>query len=240
MSVSSDLGRRRVGVALRAAVSAATFGPGPGGRGAQGDDLVGVLQQEAEQPLVLGVEAGGHRGQPGPGAVEGVDVDGHRDLEALAVVAQVDRVHDGHVGLVDPLGAQRGLGRGGELVEGGADLVVGGVGELADVRAGGLVAQARRRVAVGAEHAGARRDDDRPAAGELPEGVGVQRAGPAEGDEGEVAGVEALLDAHQPQRAEHVLVDDVDDAARGGLDAVERGGVGDGLHRGAGRPRRRG
>jgi hypothetical protein len=39
---------------------------------------------------------------------------------------------------------------------------------------------------------------------------------------------------HQPQPAEHVLVDDVDDAGRGGIDAKPHR-VGDGGHGGVGR-----
>jgi len=55
----------------------------------------------------------------------------------------------------------------------------------------------------------------------------VQRAGAAEGHQREVAGVEALLDRDQPERAEHVLVDDVDDAGGGRLHAGQVGGVRD-------------
>ena len=42
--------------------------------------------------------------------------------------------------------------------------------------------------------------------------------GPAEGDQREVARIEALLHRDQAERTEHVLVDDVDDAGGGPLE----------------------
>ena len=69
----------------------------------------------------------------------------------------------------------------------------------------------------------------------LPSALACSGSRPAERDEREVAWVEALLHRDQAQRPEHVLVDDVDDAGRGGLDRVETRGVRDGLH---GRARR--
>src|SRR5664280_3292573 len=78
--------------------------------------------------------------------------------------------------------------------------------------------QTRRRVAVGAENARRRWDDDRPRTGQATEGVGVQWSRATEGDEREVTRVEALLHRDQTQGAEHVLVDDVDDPRRSVLD----------------------
>jgi hypothetical protein len=63
----------------------------------------------------------------------------------------------------------------------------------------------------------------------------VQRAGAAEGDEGEVARVEALLHRDQSQPAEHVLVDDVDDPGGGRLRGLQAHRLGDLADRG---PRR--
>ncbi len=44
--------------------------------------------------------------------------------------------------------------------------------------------------------------------------AGVQRTGPAERDQGEIAGIEPALDGDQPQRALHVGVGQVDDRGR--------------------------
>ena len=63
------------------------------------------------------------------------------------------------------------------------------------------------------------------------ERVGMQRTGAAEGDQREVARIVALLDRHEPQRAEHVLVDDVDDALGRVFDETDAERVGDLLHR---------
>ena len=147
------------------------------------------------------------------------------------MVAQVGGVLD-PVGVAGhAVGLDRRGGLLGQLVEQPGELGVGELREAPDDGARRLVAHAGGRVAVRAQDAGRGRDDDRPGAGEPAQGVGVQRPGAAEGDEREVARVEALLHAHQAQRAQHVLVDDVDDARRGRLGAVEVGGVGDGLHR---------
>ncbi len=45
--------------------------------------------------------------------------------------------------------------------------------------------------------------------------IRMQRPRSAEGDQREIARIVALLDRHEAQRAEHVLVDDIDDALRG-------------------------
>ena len=55
----------------------------------------------------------------------------------------------------------------------------------------------------------------------------MQRPGAAEGDQREVARVEALLHRDQPQPAEHVLVDDVDDPGGGGLRGLQPHRLGD-------------
>ena len=65
-----------------------------------------------------------------------------------------------------------------------------------------------RRTSTPGEPAG----DGRPAAHQPRDRIDVQRPGAAEAHQREVARVVALLDRDHPQRAEHVLVDDVDDA----------------------------
>ena len=61
---------------------------------------------------------------------------------------------------------------------------------------------------------------DRPGTQQTRERIGVQRTGAAERDQRVVARIVTLLDRHEPQRADHVLVDDVVDAERGVLDAL--------------------
>ena len=68
------------------------------------------------------------------------------------------------------------------------------------------------------------------------QGGGVQRAGAAEGAEREVARVEAALDQHRAQGADHVVVGDADDGERGVGDAAAEpvGEAGDGRVGGVG------
>ena len=117
----------------------------------------------------------------------------HRQLERLSGVAEVR------------------LAVGGELAR---------VGERRDVRAHGVSPlvggdQAERR-----ENTRGGRYED----GRHPELLGerarVQRAGAAERDEREVARIEALLDGHDTQRADHLGVHDVDHGGR--VDRAER------------------
>ena len=80
-----------------------------------------------------------------------------------------------------------------------------------------FVPGSRRRVSVGAEHAGARRHDHRPAPEDARQRVGVHRARATERHQRKVAGIEALLHGNETQRADHGLVDDVVDAGSGPL-----------------------
>ena len=97
---------------------------------------------------------------------------------------------------------------------------LGGVGfrELADEGARGFVAQRRRRIAERAEHARTRRNDRRPGAEQARQRIRMQRPRAAESDQRVVARIVALLDGDEPQRPDHVLVDDVVDALGGVLD----------------------
>ena len=117
-----------------------------------------------------------------------------------------------------------------EIGEDRARLAVGECLEPLHQRARGFVAQPRRRIAVGAQHAGARRHDHRPGVDQLRQRIGVQRPGAAERDQREVAGIVALLYGDKPQRAAHVLVDDIDDAL-GRFFQAEAERVGDFAHR---------
>ena len=86
--------------------------------------------------------------------VVGQSVDVDRDLEALAVVADVDLVADRLLLARQPLLGQPLPGLVGELAEHLAELAALELGEPAQHRAGRLVAPAGGGVAEGAEHAG--------------------------------------------------------------------------------------
>ena len=62
------------------------------------------------------------------------------------------------------------------------------------------------------------RDEDLRHAELLGDRGGVQRAGAAEGEQGEVARVDAALDGHDPHRADHLGVRDADDPGGAVLD----------------------
>ena len=89
-------------------------GAGAADRRAHGDDLVLVAEQEREEPLVLGVERGSQQREAAATPVERGRVDRDRDLEALAVVAEVGRVGHRQVGLAQAVADQRGPGVVGE------------------------------------------------------------------------------------------------------------------------------
>ena len=142
-------------------------GPGPGDRGPRVDQLVVHAEQEGEQPVVLGVEAlpeGLQRARPGSASQAASTVD--RDLEALAVVADVDLVADGLLLARQALGGQPLPGVVGQLAQDADQVGPAQVGEPAQHRPGGLVAAAGGGVAQGAQQAGRRRHDHRPGTGE--------------------------------------------------------------------------
>ena len=101
--------------------------------------------------------------------------------------------------------------------------------DRADERARELAAEVRDEVARRAQEPGRRRDDHRERAHHLGDRVRVHRARAAEGDEREVARVVAALHRDEPQRARHVLVDDVEHPLRR-LVHVEAERVADLLH----------
>ena len=136
------------------------------------------------------------------GAVEGLgDVAAERDgqLERLARVADV----------------RLALGR--QL----------GAGQRDDERAHRVAPLVAEREPERREDARRLGDEHRPDLELLRQRAGVQRAGAAERDEREVARVEAALDRDDPQRREHLGVDDRDHVLRRRADRRERplGGV---------------
>ena len=99
------------------------------------------------------------------------------------------------------------------------DVLLAGLGELANEGTRALVTHRGGGIAKRTQHAGTRRDDARPRAQQPRQRVGVQRTGATESNECVVARVVALLHRHQAQRANHVFVDDVVDAEGRVLDA---------------------
>ena len=183
--------------------------------GAQCDELVLERQREREEPRVLLVERLADRVEAF--LLEALQVDVHGEAQALAVVAHVHLVGELHVLRCNLLARER-LGRvGRQRLQLLGDVVLAGLGELADVGARGFVANCRGCVAQRAQHARARRNDRRPGTQQDRQRIGVQRAGAAERDQRVVARIVALLDRDEAQRADHVLVDDVVDAERGVL-----------------------
>ena len=189
-------------------------------------------QREGEEALVLRVEGLGNCGEAA--LVEVLDVDVDRQLQPLAVVADVDLVADAHLVLRHLFALERAGRVLGELAEDLADLLRRGVREPADERPRRFIAHGRRCIAKGTQHARARRDDRRPGAQQSRQGVRMQRARAAEGDQRVVARVVALLDRHEPERTDHVLVDDIVDAECRILDRLAEA-LAHLLHRGGGR-----
>ena len=78
-----------------------------------------------------------------------------------------------------------------------------------------IVADVGDRAAHRAEHAGIGRHEHRADADLADQRGAVQRSGAAEGDQGEIARIEALLDRDQPDAPGHALVDDGEDRLGG-------------------------
>ena len=57
----------------------------------------------------------------------------------------------------------------------------------------------------------------------------MQGPGPSEGDEGEIPGIESLLNRYETQSPQHIFVDNVDDPLCSGLHRSEGGRIGDAL-----------
>ena len=170
-----------------------------------------------------------------PPAAVGQGVRGHleRELVSLPEVAHVRLEAHPALRLRHPLVAQPGPRLLPQRLQHRAHVGRIGFVDGADVRARELVPGVRAQESEGRQHPRGRRHDDREAPGEDAQRIPVQRAGAAERDQGEVARVEALLHGDEAERAEHVLVDDVEDALRGLVD-VQAEGAGDLPHRGRG------
>ena len=88
----------------------------------------------------------------------------------------------------------------------------------ADVGPGEVIERVDEEQAHRARHARIRRDDDLGHLQLAREIDRVQWTSPAERDERELAGIEAPLDGHQPDRLDHVGVCDAEHALRSILD----------------------
>ena len=196
--------------------------------GAQIHQLVGTGHVEGEQALVLNVEAAGDPRQPV--ATKRLGVDRQRDFERLAFIANVDFEQAGDVGIGNPVGLQFVAGLGCHLVEDRHHLGLVGVGEAARETARGLGPHPGGRIAQRAQHPGRNRRHRRPAAHQPRDRIDMERPRAAKSHQCEIARIIALLDRDHPQRAEHILVDDVDDPARR-LHQADAERVGDGLDR---------
>ena len=202
--------------------------------------IVPVLSARPDQPSGTTSVASGRRTTVGPldvlglggleahlGARLGVALADRHDLDlalgvAVAVALLVDRLeglaHRRGVGLDVAHGQLEGLAA--------VAHVVGGVAVLDGERLGGQVVAVQEdraravAAAVGggeperAEHARGARHEDPPHAELLGDRGGVQRPGAAEGQQRELARVDAALDGHHAQRADHLGVGHAHDPAR--------------------------
>ena len=139
----------------------------------------------------------------------------------LVLVAELGEAQEPDLGAVDALGlelAARALFRFGEQFLDRRSGVAAQVGEAGDEI---VAAQVRHHHAPGREHRRPGGNDDLLHAEFLRERDGMHRTAAAEGDEREVARIEAAVERHQLQRVDHVVVGDADDAARrfGRIDA---------------------
>ena len=190
------------------------------------DNLVrGLVEIEGEQPLVLGIESGDQTLDR-----QAFRFYRQRDFESLAGIADIDLVEQLDIIGSDIFRFQFPLHLRAEAVEIDGQLLVAGVLDHLVEAALGLDSLPRGRIAIGAEHAGRGRDDHRPAVHQLAHRIGVQRPGAAKAHQREFARVIALLDRDQPQRAEHILVDNIDDPG-GRVHQLDAKRIGDRLHR---------
>ena len=95
-----------------------------------------------------------------------------------------------------------------------------GLGERSDVRAHGVPSLVGGNEAERGQDSGGSGNENARHSELVGERARVQRPGATEGDEGEVARVETLLDGDDAQRAHHLGVDDVDHPGR--VDLCER------------------
>ena len=191
---------RSAPAAAAPAAAASTSGPGLGGGGAQRDELDLALGVAVAVGLLVG-------GVEGLAQLVGVVVRLDGELERLAAVAQLGR--HAHVGVVvaellaRPLGELAGLAR--ERLVG--QLVAGQQHAALDVAAALGDDEPERR-----QHARRARAQDPRHAELLGDVGGVQAARAAEAQQRQLARVDAALDGHHPQRADHLGVGDAADA----------------------------
>src|SRR5215210_1008837 len=131
----------------------------------------------------------------------------HRQLEGLPPVAQIRPAGK-------PWSFEVLLRRPLHLPEPALDLTLVNVREAREVRAHVVAPQVGDGEAKGGEHAARARDEDGLDAELFGEGAGVHPAGAAEGQQRELPGVEAALDAYDPQGSRHLRVRHPHDAER--------------------------
>ena len=168
-------------------------------------------EAHAIEPLVQRVEVGEDRRERAL-FVHQLRADGDRDLESLLLVAEVERVVDRRVGRRHLLLGEPGPGLVFEPGEARPDACrVEPLGR-ADIGLHELVLEIGLEKTERRQDAGIGGDEHGIAAEQRGERVGMERPGAAEGENAEVARIEAALHGDDAERAEHHLVGDVDDA----------------------------
>ena len=143
----------------------------------------------------------------------------HEQLEALVLIAQARLSADPPGRFRDALGLEPGHRLCFELGENARDeCEVDGAGPL-QRSARELRFQVRHQQPQGRKHARTGRHQYGPHAEKARQRPTVQRARAAERQERELARIMAAFDRDEPDRADHVVVDDRKDAARGRIDA---------------------
>ena len=191
-------------------------------------DFMVFAQVESKQVFVFGIKAPGQAEDAAVRQFFCGEIQG--DLVGLAGVTQVCLVDRFQVSLRYSVGRQglRGpLSQGFQVLQ---QVFRAGFFRHGDISARRLVLDLRGCIPVGAQDTGTRRDNDRPGARQDAQGIGMQRTGAAETDQGEIPGVVALLHGDQAQRAEHGFIHDFYDPFCG-FHQADTHGVGQLLYR---------
>ena len=141
---------------------------------------------------------------------------GDRQLERLAVVAQIDATEHAAIGGRHAVAIEAGLALAQESLEQCLERRRRQGVERHPARGHELVAEVGHQHADGGGDARVRRHQHGRDAELARQRVGVQRAGAAEGDQHELARIVAALHGDQAHGADHVRVGDLHDAGGGG------------------------
>ena len=179
---------------------------------AQVDELNRLIELEPIDALVREAETAGEVIEPATPQPVGIDLE--REFVALAEIADVGLVTQALSRLLNAFFAQPDPGLAAEPRQDARRPGRDRRRRCAHEGLGEFVLHVGIEEPQGGQHARGRRHDHRIAAGEHGHRVAVQRTGAAEGDQRKIPRIEALLHGDKPQRAEHVLVDDVEDALR--------------------------